>query len=377
MMQVSTHAAAAAAKDGALSFGSEGERIASFGRALDALRIEVEASLGDVDVAYLRRIRCISRRLELLGRGLVHFSVEPCTWSIGVATLSAHKLMELIEIGHTVLHGTYDDMNVEPAYHGRNFRWRAPIDEGNWRTGHNLRHHQFTNIAGRDPDLDFAVLRLGAGIPFRRVHRLQPFSNALTWLAFSNAINLHVSGLLEQYLGRAEGQQKARVGAQRAALGKLARYYGREYVFFPALAGPHFGKVLAANIASELVRDVYAGATIYCGHVGATEYPPGTHAKGRAEWYVMQAEGSRDFEVRGFAAILCGGLERQIEHHLFPRFPPNRLREIAPRVRAICVQHGVSYRSSTWSHVLRDVYRRLSQLASRDGCATATVDTSR
>jgi NADPH-dependent stearoyl-CoA 9-desaturase len=375
-MQVSTHTAAAA-PGRVLGFASDSERIASFGRALDALRLEVETSLGDVDVAYLRRVRSLSQRLELLGRGLIHFSFEPCAWSIGVATLSAHKLLELIEIGHTVLHGTYDDMNVEPAYHGRNFRWRAPIEEGSWRTGHNLRHHQFTNIAGRDPDLDFAVLRLGAGIPFRRVHRLQPFSNALTWLAFSNAINLHVSGLLAQYFGRGEGRKKARVGVKRAALAKLARYYGREYVLFPALAGPHFAKVLAANIASELVRDVYAGATIYCGHIGATEYPPGSHAKGRAEWYVMQVEGSRDFEVRGFVAILCGGLERQIEHHLFPRLPPNRLRQIAPRVRAICVQHGVRYRSGTWSQVLGDVYRRLSQLASRDGCGVAMLDTSR
>jgi hypothetical protein len=49
-------------------------RIEAFGRALDALRKEVEADLGERDVAYMRRVRSASRRLELTGRGLIHFS---------------------------------------------------------------------------------------------------------------------------------------------------------------------------------------------------------------------------------------------------------------------------------------------------------------
>lgn len=350
-------------------YPSEQERVASFGRALDALRAEVEAELGEVDVAYIRRVRATSRRLQILGRGLIHFSLDPVTWGIGVGALSVHKLLELIEIGHTVLHGTYDHLDPDPALHARTFHWRAPIDEESWRTAHNLRHHQFTNITKRDPDLDFGLLRLGAGVPFRPFHLLQPVSNLATWLYFTSTIDMHVTGLIDIYPGRESAPIATRTwagvwAAHRAAFSKLLRYYGREYVFFPALAGPFFWKVLAGNVASEIVKDVYAAATIYCGHVGATEYPEGSHAKGRAQWYMMQAEGSRDFEVRGLFALLCGGLERQIEHHLFPRLPPNRLREIAPRVRAICEEHGVNYRTGTWPSVLGDVLRRLTSLAS-------------
>ena len=62
----------------------------------------------------------------------------------------------------------------------------------------------------------------------------------------------------------------------------------------------------------------------------------------------MQIEATTDFEVSWPLSILCGALDRQIEHHLFPRLPPQRLREIAPEVKAICTKYGVDYRTGTW-----------------------------
>jgi fatty acid desaturase len=78
----------------------------------------------------------------------------------------------------------------------------------------------------------------------------------------------------------------------------------------------------------------------------------------------MQVESTRDFEVPDLVSILCGGLNRQIEHHLFPRFPPNRLRDIAPRVRAICEEHGVDYRTDTWGRTLVKTFQTLRRLVS-------------
>lgn len=86
----------------------EDERIASFGCAIDALRREIEAELGEPDLAHIRRIASLSRRLEVLGRGLLHVSFEPVTFGLGVCALWLHKQLEASEIGHTVLHGAYD-----------------------------------------------------------------------------------------------------------------------------------------------------------------------------------------------------------------------------------------------------------------------------
>jgi NADPH-dependent stearoyl-CoA 9-desaturase len=344
-------------------------RLRAFAAALDELRREVEADIGEKDTAHVRRIVALSRRLEVLGRGLIHFSIEPITFGLGVGALWAHKSLELMEIGHMALHGAYDRLPVS-SLHANNFQWKAPIDEVSWRAGHNIRHHQYTNIAGRDPDLNFGALRLSERIPHRRLHRLQPVSNVVTWFGFALAINLHVTGMLDIYLHKGpptslrDREPATKRAAKRSFWSKTLRYYGKEFGLYPALAGVGAGKVAFGNLLAEVGRDLYAAATIYCGHVGAVDYPEDTQAKNRARWYVMQVEGARNFDIPKFVSILSGGLDRQIEHHLFPRLPPNRLREISPRVRAICEKHGVKYKSASWPRTLREVVGTLAKLAS-------------
>jgi fatty acid desaturase len=274
-----------------------------------------------------------------------------------------------MEIGHMALHGCYDGMAGAERFQAKAFVWKTPIDEASWLRGHNIRHHQYTNVARRDPDLNFGVYRLSAHIPHRRLHWAQPLSNLLSWPVFTTAMNAHVTGVLEVWAPHGEAhavREKTWANiwaAHRAFLSKMARYYGREYVVFPALAGPFFWKTWLGNVLSEVLRDVYAGATIYCGHVGVKDHPAGTQAKGRAQWYKMQAEGSRNYSVPHVFSLLSGALDRQIEHHLFPRLPPNRLREIAPRVKAICAAHGVGYVEKSWAGTLRDVMRELRNLS--------------
>lgn len=296
----------------------------------------------------------------------------------GVVSLGLHKSLELMEIGHMALHGAYERMpGLEQLEPGR-FRWKAPIDEASWRAGHNHRHHGYTNIEGRDPDLDFAGLRLSSRVGYRSLHRLQPLSNILTWFAFATNINLHVTGMIDIYLSRGKplalpDRAPATLrAAKRAFWSKTLRYYGREYVLFPVLAGPLFWKPLLGNALSEVGRDLFSAAVVYCGHVGAADYPRDARARGRGQWCVMQAEGSRNLELPTWLSILCGGLDKQIEHHLFPRLPPNRLRQIAPRVRAICEQHGVRYTSDSWPRTLREVLGELGRL-SKPGAARLPV----
>lgn len=345
----------------------EPTRIEAFGRAVDALRREAESSLGPEDLEYIRGVRTVSTGLEVAGRVLIHVSLEPVSFGLGVLALSTHKALEAMEIGHTVLHGAYDRLEGSDLK-AAHYRWKAPIDEESWRTAHNIKHHQYTNVAHRDPDLDFGSLRLSARVPAKLVHRLQPASNLLTWAAFTTAINLHATGLLEVYLPGdsnrvlPDRRWKTLGRAHVRFFRKVLRYHGREYVLFPALAGPFFWKVLLGNVLSEVARDLYTGATIYCGHVGAQDYPEDSRARSRSEFYVRQVEGSCDFEVPLVVSILCGGLDRQIEHHLFPRLPPNRLRRIAPKLRAICEAHGVQYRTDTWPRRLREVMGTLRRL---------------
>jgi linoleoyl-CoA desaturase len=80
----------------------------------------------------------------------------------------------------------------------------------------------------------------------------------------------------------------------------------------------------------------------------------------------MQVEAANNYEVSLPVSVLCGGLDRQIEHHLFPTLSPQRLRQIAPEVRAICERHGVAYKTDTWGRTLRKALAHIAQL-SREG----------
>jgi linoleoyl-CoA desaturase len=81
----------------------------------------------------------------------------------------------------------------------------------------------------------------------------------------------------------------------------------------------------------------------------------------------MQVGSTNNYEVSRPISVLCGGLDRQIEHHLFPTLPPPRLREIAPEVRAICERYGIEYKTDTWGRTLRGALSHIGNLAEAGG----------
>jgi len=352
------------------------ERLRRFGAELDAIKARVEADMGAADVRYVRRLDRFSHGCEIVGRLLIHFSVEPLTFATGVVTLWVHKQLQATEIGHTALHGAYDKLEGAAAWRSATYRWQIPIDEASWRNMHNARHHGATNVAGRDADIHFGPVRLTTQTPWQASHRWQlPFTLGFLFPSFALGIQLHATGLSDLWIDNGQREldflpdrsKASRRQAWRNALRKWLPYYGKEYVLFPLLAGPMFWKVMLGNWLAETMRDVYSAATIFCGHVGegVKSWPAGTKAGSRGQWYAMQVEATNNFEVGWPWNVFCGGLDHQIEHHLFPKLPPQRLRAIAKEVRAVCERYGVEYRSDRWGRVLRRALGWITEL-SRD-----------
>jgi len=92
-------------------------------------------------------------------------------------------------------------------------------------------------------------------------------------------------------------------------------------------------------------------------------YDKDFRANGRGEWYKAQVEASHNYDVPKAFSVLCGALDAQIEHHLFPKLPPNRLREIRPKVRKICQRYGVSYQQDAWGATLKGAVKRLARMS--------------
>ena len=69
---------------------------------------------------------------------------------------------------------------------------------------------------------------------------------------------------------------------------------------------------------------------------------PDMVGESRGQWYLRQMLGSANFDAGPALAFMSGNLCYQIEHHLYPDLPSNRLSEIAVRVRAVCDKYGLA-----------------------------------
>lgn len=69
---------------------------------------------------------------------------------------------------------------------------------------------------------------------------------------------------------------------------------------------------------------------------------------GGNDWFEKQAGGTIDIDCAEWMDWAFGGLQFQLEHHLFPRLPRCHLRKVAPVVRDLCKKHGLPYRSFTY-----------------------------
>jgi linoleoyl-CoA desaturase len=351
------------------------EQLTEFAAAIDRIGARERASLGPDDVAYARRLETLALRLGRAGRVLIVGSLEPVTFSVGVALLASYKLIQAFEIGHYVLHGAYDELDPTGHFHSTTFEWEVPFEEVSWRATHNLRHHVYVNVPGRDPDVRYGVVRLSSRARRRWFHRLQ-LPAAMLGIPFLGLTgSLHVQSGYELVFGTAaerpephfdmDRSPRALATLARRALRKAIRFYGKNYVLYPALAGPLGWKLVVGNWLAERLRDLYIATPLMGSHTGddIAEYPQGTRAGSRAGWYVMQVEATRNFAAPTWISILAGSLNYQIEHHLFPDLPPNRLRAIADEVRALCDKHGVKYTTTTYFGQTRRMMARIAQLA--------------
>ena len=346
----------------------------AFAKELDTVHEDVKAQLGAEDVAYVKKIERVARLAEIVGRLLIHFSLDPLSWSAGVFALSIHNQLHATEIGHSALHGSWDGLAGAELFASASFHWKTPIDEESWKHEHNVLHHQYTNIIGRDPDLSYGTIRSAEQIPWVPIHLIQAAQFFWTAPIFLWVIATYATGV-NDFIQKNRDENYAKILKDRKAssiaqalnktLRKMVPYSVYNFVFWPVLAGPLWWKVLGANLSADMLRNIYSAATIYAGHFGddLEYYDHDFKPKGRGQWYKAQVEAAHNYDVPLPLSVLCGALDTQIEHHLFPKLPPNRLREIQPKVQAICERYGVRYNKGSWSGTLVGAVKRLAKLS--------------
>ena len=348
--------------------------IDELGRELDRIRQDVEESRGESDARYIHNVIRLQRALEIGGRALLFGSRYRPAWLAGTGMLAVAKIVENMELGHNIVHGQWDWMN-DPEIHSTTWEWDQTGPSSQWKRAHNYSHHTYTNVVGMDEDVQFGIIRITRDIPWRPINLAQPFANILLATTFEWGIALH-DWKVTQKAERARGATDLDY-LRREFVRKATRQVVKDFVLFPALTGPAWRSTLTANAAANVIRNVWAHAVIFCGHFpdGAEKFTVEEHeSETKAQWYLRQMLGSANISGGRVMDFMSGNLSYQIEHHLFPDLPSNRLREVSLRVRALCDKYDLPYTTGPLSRQYLLSMRTVMKLALPDRFLKATSD---
>ncbi len=352
---------------------------------LDAIRRDVEESLGERDARYIHRVIAAQRGLEVTGRLLLAFGSRRALWWAGTGALALAKIIENMEIGHNVLHGQWDWMN-DPEIHSSTWEWDMAGAAKHWRITHNVAHHKYTNILGMDDDVGYGLLRVTRDDPWRPRNLLNVPFNAMLAAGFEWGIALQH---LEIGQIAAPETRAATTVRLREFATKAGRQLVKDYLAFPALtaASPWnpgrtgFVTTLKANAVANLIRNLWTNAVIFCGHFpdGAEKFTLAeiegeSFTESKGQWYLRQMLGSANIDAGPAMGLLTGNLAYQIEHHLYPNLPSNRLAPISVRVRALCAKYDLPYTTGPLPVQYAKTWRTIAKLSLPDRFLRASAD---
>ena len=212
-----------------------------------------------------------------------------------------------------------------------------------WVAKHNA-HHAHPNDPDEDPDVYPGAVVFEAGQAARRRGVAAWVTAHQAWLFFPmlllEAVNLHVSSI------RALAEPGAR---DRWPEASLLAVHLVAYVTLLAttLTWP---QALVFVVIHQAVLGLYLGCSFAPNHKGMPVLDPGAGGRPAA------APGAHHAATSAAAVVVdavLGGLNYQIEHHLFPSMPRPNLRHARPVVQRFCARHEVAYVEESVARVVR------------------------
>ncbi len=236
-----------------------------------------------------------------------------------------------------------------------------------WARKHNVQHHTHTNVAGHDEDIELGPLARFSPEQRRfRHHRLQ---HLYMWPLYAVIVpkwNFQDdwTQLIRGRIGNHKMMRPKGLELVQFVLGKIV-WLTLAFVI-PIVLHPVWAVIvcylIAAGTAGIILSIVFQLAHV----VEETHFPTPHPETGRIEtpWAIHQVQTTADF-ARGNRALswFVGGLNFQIEHHLFPRICHVHYPQIARIVEKTCRQYGIRYQAfPTVRSALRSHYRWLREM---------------
>jgi len=221
-----------------------------------------------------------------------------------------------------------------------------------WMSKHS-RHHANPNHVGKDPDIAPDTIVFLHADAAQRSRVMAALTRVQGWAFFPlltlEGLNLHVTAfrtLLQQERSR------ARTLELTLLVVRLTTYVAVVLWFLGLGIGFAF---LGVQLA---VFGVYMGASFAPNHKGMAMIPEGS----RLDFLSKQVLTSRNITGGTWMSTLMGGLNYQVEHHLFPSMPRPHLARARELVMAHCAERGVPYTETTLLRSYAIVVRYLNDV---------------
>jgi linoleoyl-CoA desaturase len=271
-------------------------------------------------------------------------------------------------ICHDAIHGSYSaNKNVNRLF--SNLFHFVGANPYMWNITHNIVHHTYTNISGHDEDLEIApgLIRLSNDVPANRLHKFQH------WYAFALYSLASLSWVFRKDYKKFFQPQVGQILNNHPKIEYFNLFFFKAlylciFIAVPMLliAAPWW-HVLIGFLIMHAAQGFTMGLVFQLAHVvEGTDFPmPDTLGNMEEVWAVHQMHTTANFAGNNvFAAFFLGGLNRQIEHHLFPKICHVHYKKIGVIVKQTALEFGIPYiESPTFACALRSHFRMLRKFS--------------
>jgi fatty acid desaturase len=301
--------------------------------------------------------------LLLVGGWTVFGFLGRSWWQLLVAAFLAVMFTQTAFIGHDAGHRQVSGSRRANELIGRiHGNLLTGLSYGWWTSKHN-RHHAHPNQEGRDPDIDSMALTFSQDQTRARARIGSWVARYQAWLFFPmlllEGLNLHAAGIRALLARRT---MKARV-AEAILLGvHLAAYLTAIFLVLSPL------QAVAFLAVQQGLFGIYMGTSFAPNHKGM----PILGRDEKLDYLRSQVLTSRNIRGSWLTDFALGGLNYQIEHHLFPSMPRPSLRRAQEPIRAFCDQRGIPYCETSlvasYAQVLQHLHAAGRPLTVPDEC---------
>jgi linoleoyl-CoA desaturase len=270
-------------------------------------------------------------------------------------------------VSHDALHGAYSANPTVNRLIGLTFDLLG-ANGYMWRITHNVIHHTYTNIAGIDEDLEVSpLIRLAPGSDHKPVHRYQ---HLYAWFLYGLSTLFWVwvkdyRYFLQRDIGPYRDKRHPKGEVAIMLVAKLVYYTWSLVVPFLVL-NVAWWQILIGYVAFHFTAGIILGVVFQLAHVVEGPDHVTLNADGNVEaaWMVHQLSTTSNFATGNWLlTAYVGGLNYQVEHHLFPRVCSVHYPAIRPIVREVTAKYGVPYlqQPTLWA-AIRSHYHMLKLL---------------